>query len=326
MSDRRAFLKNSALASVSLLAACKPFQDKEPSSDKSIAVTPAVIATWDNRKATAAAMEVINKGGSALDAVEAGARVPEADEQDTSVGYGGFPDRDGAVTLDACIMDHLGNSGAVCYLEGIKHPISVARKVMEETPHVLLCGQGAYEFARSQGFPKEELLTEKARKAWLEWAKKKEYKPVVNIERHDTIGILAIDKQGNISGACTTSGMAFKMKGRVGDSPIIGAGLFVDNEVGGAAATGQGELMIQTLGCFLVVELMRQGKSPQEACEEAVKRVIRRATTAGLTDYQAGFIAIDKRGHHGAYAVVKGFNYALFQEEENKVFEANHHI
>jgi N4-(beta-N-acetylglucosaminyl)-L-asparaginase len=325
MSDRRSFIKNSALASVSLLAACKPFQDNKQPAAVSKGGFPAVIATWDNRKATAVAMDVIKNGGSALDAVEAGARVPEADELDTSVGYGGFPDRDGAVTLDACIMDHLGNSGAVCYLEGIKHPISVARKVMEETPHVMLCGQGAYAFARAQGFPEEELLTDKARQAWMEWAKKKEYKPVVNRERHDTIGILAIDAQGNISGACTTSGMAFKMKGRVGDSPIIGAGLFVDNEVGGAAATGQGELMIQTLGCFLVVELMRQGKSPQEACEEAVKRVIRRATTAGLTDYQAGFIAINKQGQHGAYAVVKGFNYALFQEGENQVFEAANH-
>jgi N4-(beta-N-acetylglucosaminyl)-L-asparaginase len=324
MTNRRLFIKNSAIVSVGLLAACKPMREDTPSSSTRKANIPLVIATWDNRKATAAAMDTLMQGGSALDAVELGARVPEADENDTSVGYGGFPDRDGAVTLDACIMDHLGNTGAVCYLEGIKHPISVARKVMEETPHVLLCGQGALQFALSQGFQQEDLLTEKARQAWLDWAKTKQYKPVVNIERHDTIGILAIDKKGNISGACTTSGMAFKMKGRVGDSPIIGAGLFVDNEVGGAAATGQGELMIQTLGCFLVVELMRMGKSPQEACIEAVKRVVKRATAAGLTDYQAGFIAINKAGQSGAHSVVKGFNYALYQQGENQVFEASH--
>ncbi len=262
-------------------------------------------------------------GGTALDAAEAGARIPESDPNDTSVGYGGLPDRDGHVTLDACIMDHLGNTGAVCVLEGIEHPVSVARKVMEQTPHVMLCGQGAYDFAKALGFETKNLLTDSSRTAWKEWLQTAEYKPRVNIERHDTIGILTLDAQGRLSGACTTSGMAFKMHGRVGDSPIIGAGLFVDGEVGAACATGLGELVAQTLGSFLIVELMRQGYSPQAACEEAVARIIRRATNAKLQDpYQVGFLALRKDGAHGACSVVAGFNYSLYQQNEYHVQEA----
>src|SRR5699024_6667253 len=191
-----------------------------------------------------------------------------SDPDERSVGYGGRPDRDGKVTLDACIMDENANIGSVAALEHIKHPISVARAVMEKTPHVMLVGEGALEFALANGFKKENLLTEKSKKEWEEWLKTSEYKPVVNIENHDTIGMLALDASGNLSGACTTSGMAYKMHGRVGDSPIIGAGLFVDNEVGAATSTGDGEEVIRTVGSHLVVELMRQGNSPQEACEE----------------------------------------------------------
>ena len=283
---------------------------------------PLVIATWGpNLKANAAAWEVLSKGGRALDAVEAGVQVPEADPEDTSVGYGGFPDRDGNVTLDACIMDEFGNAGSVSFLQHIMHPISVARQVMEKTPHVMLTGEGALQFALSQGFKKENLLTENARQAWEEWKIKSEYKPKINVERHDTIGMVAIDMKHRIAGACTTSGMAFKMHGRVGDSPVIGAGMFVDDEVGGAASTGLGEMVLRTLGSFLVVEEMRRGAHPQKAVEAAVKRIVRKyPKQAG--ENQVGFIAIDKKGRHGAFAIQKGFNYVLYQNGENKVFES----
>jgi len=272
-------------------------------------------------KATAAAWEVLSKNGRALDAVEAGVRVPEADPEDTSVGYGGLPDRDGYVTLDACIMDEFGNAGSVSFLEHIMHPISVARRVMEKTPHVMLVGEGALQFALSEGFKKENLLTDNARKAWEEWKVKSEYKPVINVERHDTIGMVALDAQQRIAGACTTSGLAFKMRGRVGDSPIIGAGMFVDNEVGGAAATGLGELVLRTLGSFLVVEEMRRGAHPQKAVETAVKRIARKYSEQ-VKEAQVGFVALDKKGRHGAFAIHSKFNYVLYQNGENKVMEA----
>lgn len=280
---------------------------------------PLVIATWNNLKATEAGWNMLEKGGIALDAVEAGARVPEADPEDKSVGYGGLPDRDGFVTLDACVMDHKGNAGGVTFLQHIMHPVSVARKVMEKTPHVMLSGDGALQFALAQGFKKENLLTDNSKKAWEEWKKESKYAPVINIEQHDTIGILSIDSNNNIAGACTTSGLAFKMHGRVGDSPIIGAGLFVDNEVGGACASGLGELVMKTLGSFLIVELMRQGRSPQQACEEAVHRITKRYD---YKDSQVAFLAINKKGEAGAYAIQKGFTYALFQNHENKLYDS----
>lgn len=283
---------------------------------------PTVIATWNNKKATEAAMAALGKGNS-LDAVEAGAKIPEGDPLDTSVGFGGYPDRDGNVTLDASIMDYNGNAGSVTFLQHIKHPISVARKVMEDTPHVMLAGQGALEFALSKGFKKENLLTETAKKKWEKWKEKAEYAPKINVERHDTIGILVIDKDRNISAACTTSGLAFKMQGRVGDSPIIGAGLYVDNEIGAACATGYGEMVMKTLGSFLIVELMRQGKSPQEACEEAVIRLSNKLKNEKVQDFQVGYIAMDKKGNTGAFCYRKGFNYTLFQND-NVVSEASY--
>ena len=287
---------------------------------------PVILATWENQKATEAAMQALKNGGTALDAVEAGAKIPEADSTDQSVGYGGRPDRDGNVTLDACIMDANGNAGSVTFLQNIKHPISVARRVMEKTPHVMLSGEGALRFALSEGFEEENLLTPESEAAWKEWYKKKEYKPVANIERHDTIGILGIDAKGDIAGACTTSGMAYKLHGRVGDSPIIGAGMFVDNEIGGAVATGVGEFVMKTLGSFLIVELMRQGRSPQEACEEAIGRIMDKHGATITKDFQVGYLAIDKTGQHGAYAIQSGFNYALYQKEENLMFDAGYYV
>lgn len=285
---------------------------------------PVVIATWGpNLKANEAAWKILSKGGYALDAVEAGARVPEADPNDTSVGYGGFPDRDGHVTLDACIMDEKGMAGSVSFLQHIMHPISVARLVMEKTPHVMLVGEGALNFALEQGFKKENLLTDVAKKAWEEWKVESKYKPIINVERHDTIGMLAIDSMQRIAGACTTSGAAFKMHGRVGDSPIIGSGMFVDNEVGGAACSGLGEIVLRTLGSFLVVEEMRRGAHPQKAVETAIKRIVRKYPEQ-TREAQVGFIAVDKKGRHGAFAIHKGFNYVLYQQNENKVFEAGY--
>jgi N4-(beta-N-acetylglucosaminyl)-L-asparaginase len=280
---------------------------------------PLIIATWKNEKATIAGWNKLMETGKALDGVEAGARIPEADPNDTSVGYGGYPDRDGHVTLDACIMDHLGNAGSVTFLEGIMHPISVARAVMEKTPHVMLSGAGALKFALDQGFKVENLLTESSKKAWEEWKKESKYEPVINIERHDTIGLLGIGKAGEIAGACTTSGLAFKMHGRVGDSPIIGGAVFCDDEVGGACATGLGEFVMKTLGSFLIVELMRQGKSPQQACEEAVMRIVKRYK---YKEFQIGYLAINKKGEHGAYAIQKGFNYTITKNGKTQVLES----
>jgi len=316
MTTRRLFLGTS-IAAASALALGRSLQANQAPAAR-------VISTWDfGVPANQAAWSVLKAGGRALDAVEAGARVPEADLKNHSVGRAGYPDRDGHVSLDASIMDGDGSCGAVAALENIAHPISVARRVMEKTPHVLLVGAGALQFAIEQGFPKEKLLTPESDKAWHEWLKTGEYKPSPNSEvrgyepsslsggknNHDTIGMLALDAHGNLAGACTTSGMAWKLRGRVGDSPIVGAGLYVDNEVGAATSTGVGEEVIRNAGSFLVVELMRQGRTPEEACHEAVRRVLKRKKSAG--EIQVGFLAINRAGDVGAWALQPGFNYAV---------------
>ena len=317
--SRRAFLKKSAIlaAGVGISKAAFP----KINSNKA-GVKPIVISTWNHGlAANEAAWEVLQNGGYALDAVEAGVKVPEADPNVTTVGNGGYPDRNGKVTLDACIMDEKGRAGSVAFLRHIKHPISVARLVMEKTPHVMLVGKGALKFALKNGFQKEKLLTPKMKKAWKNWKKEnKAFKPIVNIENHDTIGMLALDKDGSLAGACTTSGMAYKLHGRVGDSPIIGAGLFVDGEVGGAVATGSGELVMKTLGTFLVVELMRGGMSPKEACEEAVHRIVQK-----IPDYekhQIGYIALNTNGEHGSYCMHGGFDFAIKTGANTELREA----
>ncbi len=320
--SRRSFLHRSFLGAIA--ATTTTFWDKtahllENTNKKP---TPFALATWGpNTKATRVAGDMLLNGAYALDAVEAGVRVPEADPEDTSVGYGGMPDRDGFVTLDACIMDEKGMAGSVCGLEQIMHPVTVARSVLEKTPHVMLVGTGALDYALSIGLTKENLLTENARKAWESWKVTANYKPVINVERHDTIGMLCMDQENRLVGACSTSGLAFKMRGRVGDSPIIGAGLFIDNEVGGATCTGLGEIVLRTLGSFLVVEEMRRGASPQKATEIAIKRIARKYPQQ-CKDAQVGFIAADKKGNIGAYSIHPGFNYAIFQNGENKVVEA----
>jgi N4-(beta-N-acetylglucosaminyl)-L-asparaginase len=315
--SRRKFIQTSAtLASMATVG--NLLAKENPKINK-----PLVVSTWNfGVGANAEAWKVLSKNGRALDAVEAGVQVPEGDPKETSVGLGGLPDRDGRVTLDACIMDEQANCGAVACIEHIVHPISVARKVMEKTPHVMLVGDGALQFALANGFKKENLLTEESEKAWKEWLKKAEYKPIANIENHDTIGMIALDASQNLSGACTTSGMAYKIHGRVGDSPIIGAGLFVDNEIGAATSTGVGEEVIRICGSHLVVELMRQGNSPQEACELAVKRIVKNQPKKSK-EIQVGFLAISKNGEVGAYALQKGFTYAVYSNDvPNKILDA----
>ncbi|MBS0581627.1 MAG: N(4)-(beta-N-acetylglucosaminyl)-L-asparaginase [Proteobacteria bacterium] len=320
MTNRRRFLAASLAAAATTALARTSRAAAAPGGKR----RPRVVSTWDfGVAANQGAWQVLSRGGSVLDAVEAGARVPEADPNNHSVGRAGYPDRDGRLTLDASIMDGNGDCGAVAAVEHIAHPISVARRVMEKTPHVLLVGDGALQFAIEQDFPKENLLAPESEQAWREWLKKSEYKPTANSENqtygkgkpgdannHDTLGLLAVDAQGRLAGACTTSGMAWKLHGRVGDSPIIGAGLYVDNEVGGATSTGVGEEVIRTAGSFLVVELMRQGRSPQQACEEAVKRIVRKRMKSAK-DLQVGFLALNRAGEVGAFAIQKGFTYAV---------------
>lgn len=312
MSTRRDFLQSSLLAAGALAV---------PRVARSATVSGAkVVSTWDfGVGANAAAWPLLARGGSALDAVEAGARWAEADLCNPTVGRCGNPDRDGVLTLDASIMDGDGRCGAVAALQDILHPVSVARAVMEKTPHVMLVGEGAQQFALAQGFPKQALLTDEARKAWREWLKTGEYRPQINAERrqrpgdasnHDTLGILAIGADGRLAGACTTSGMAWKLPGRVGDSPIVGAGLYVDNDVGAATASGVGEEMVRNAASFLVVELMRQGRSPAQACREAIERVVRKRPQASK-QLQVCFLALNKHGEVGAYALHRGFVYAV---------------
>lgn len=277
-----------------------------------------IVSTWDfGAAANAAAFAQWKETGSLLDAVEAGARVPEADPENHSVGYGGYPDRDGHVTLDAILMDDRGNVGAVAALENFMHPISVARRVMEKTPHTFLVGEGARQFAMEQGFEQTKLLTPEAEAAWREWLKTAQYKPVANSENlrgsaldHDTIGIVACGPDGRLAGACTTSGMAFKLRGRVGDSPQAGSGLFVEAGVGAATATGVGEEVTRIAGSARVVSSMRAGMSPQAACREAVLHIARLRGDA-VRDAQVGFLAIDHHGQVGAFALQPGFTFAV---------------
>ena len=327
---RRNFLQKAALGSVGITAlgssitatAATPKKAKDKQDVlASNSLLPVVIATWSVAQATKKAWQSMEQGSSALDAVIAGCGVEEANAQVQSVGIGGLPDREGRVTLDACVMNEKGDYGAVLCMQNIKHPIAVARKVMEDTPHVILAGVGAEEFAVSQGFKRENLLTEQSKKDWETWKKTSKYKPIINIENHDTIGMLAVDKNGTISGGCTTSGLAYKMAGRVGDSAIIGSGLFVDNEIGAATATGLGEEVLKTVGSYLIVELIRQGKSPQEACELAIKRIIEK--TPNFEDFQVGYIAVNKKGETGAYSIHEGFTATTYQDQKNTTFNPN---
>ncbi|MBL7773772.1 MAG: N(4)-(beta-N-acetylglucosaminyl)-L-asparaginase [Chitinophagaceae bacterium] len=334
--NRRELLKTLSLSTVAVTA-FKPLQALADSDTK-----PIVLSTWyDQHLANIPAWNILKQGGNALDAVETGVQVCENDIENCCVGLGGNPDRNGIVTLDACIMDHKHNIGSVAALERIKNPIRVARLVMEKTQHVMLAGQGAQDFAVSEGFELQPTdLSDHAQKAFRNFQKKNDI-DYINIEKkkdtntnkpdyfnvngfnHDTIGMIALDAQGNLSGACTTSGMAFKMHGRVGDSPIIGAGLYVDNEIGAATATGHGEEVIRISGSHLVVEFMRQGYSPKEACKKAVER-IKKHTPRNLNKLQIGFIALNKKGEFGAYSLQSGFDYAVYSATlQNEKFDSD---
>jgi len=307
---RRDFLRSSALG----LAVPSSLMNAD--TLKANKNNPVICSTWNfGLPANELAWKVLDNGGKAMDAAEAGARHAESDQENSSVGFGGLPDEKGNVTLDACVMDSTGNAGSVAFLQNIKHPVSVARKVMEETKHVMLVGEGARQFAVSNGFEEINLLTEESEKNWKKWLK--ERREMTPHETHDTLSVLVQDKMGDLAGACTTSGWAYKMHGRVGDSPIIGAGLFVDNEIGCAAATGLGEEVIKTTGSFLVVELMRQGYDPTKACEEALKRVIKAHN--GNPDFQIGYIALRKDGEIGSACLKWSFEYALARGGENKL-------
>lgn len=336
MPSRRNFLRQAALLGTGWLVSrgwvhATPAMET-PSSlpmPGNAAAGPVVVSTWGfGIQANAAAMQVLARGGSALDAVEAGVRVPESDPNVDSVGKGGLPDREGKVTLDSCIMDHRGLCGSVAFLEHIENPVSVARAVMEKTPHVMLVGQGALDFALSQGFEKTELLTPEARAKWEKWKQESgqwkgdhDYHNLKGSEdNHDTIGMLALDKAGRLSGACTTSGLGYKLRGRVGDSPIIGGGLFVDNEVGAATATGKGEAVMRICGTHLIVELMRQGKTPLEACRLAVARMWK---VDQDPHYNVGFLAMNKAGEVAGFSLRPGFSYALFHGGKNVLLQAD---
>lgn len=317
MSSRRSFL--SGLATIGgLMPLVGRAEAASAATDKAV-----IVSTWDfGAAANAAAFDRLRAGGSLLDAVEAGGRVPEADPNNHSVGYSGYPDRDGHVTLDAVIMDDAGRVGAVAALENTTHAISVARAVMERTPHTLLVGEGATRFARDQGFPQEKLLTPEAEAAWRDWLKTAHYQPQANIEangyapmpsgplNHDTIGILARDQSGRMAGGCTTSGMAFKLRGRVGDSPQVGCGLYVEAGVGGATSTGVGEEVTRVAGSARVVASMRAGLSPQSACEEVVRHIAHLRGNA-IKGMQVGFLALDASGRVGAFCLLPGFTYAV---------------
>jgi N4-(beta-N-acetylglucosaminyl)-L-asparaginase len=329
MSDRRDFLKTGLVGSAALLVGCGgtagPLDelgaDKAPATTEDDRPGPIMLSTWDHgMAANAKAWEVLQAQGTVLDAVEQGVMVVESDLTNRSVGLGGTPDRDGRTTLDACIQDHEGRCGAVACLERIEHPISVARAIMERTPHVMLVGEGAHRWALENGFSEKDVDIPEVRAAYADWLKTSAYKPVANRENHDTIGLVAMDAQGRMAGSCTTSGLAYKIHGRVGDSPIIGAGLFVDGEVGAACATGTGELVIRTAGSHTIIELMRQGVEPEAACKEAVRRILKFLKEP--LDHQVGFLALRNDGVHGAWSIQNGFTYALRTPSGGKLLEA----
>lgn len=319
MINRRAFIgkTSAAIAGITLVKSSLSKNASYP-----ITASPVVISTWEyGLAANEAAWSVLSNNGWSLDAVESGVKVSEADPNVSTVGYGGTPDEKGKVTLDACIMDEKGRSGSVSFLQYIKHPVSVARVVMEKTPHVMLSGKGALKFALENGFEKEKLLTKEQKKKWKNWRKEnRNLNQAISGENHDTIGMLALDTEGRISGACTTSGIAYKLHGRVGDSPIIGAGLFIDGEVGGAVATGRGELVMKTLGTFLIVELMRNGLSPKKACEEAIHRIAQKYPD--FENYQVGFLALNISGEYGSFSIQPGFNFAIKTKSKTTLEEA----
>jgi N4-(beta-N-acetylglucosaminyl)-L-asparaginase len=337
MASRRKFIKTGLAGSGAMLfTGARGLADRQVPMDTNSG--PVVLATWKHGlPASRKAWDVIAGGGSVLDAVEQGVAVVESDLSNRSVGLGGLPDRDGIVTLDACIQDHDGRAGAVAFMQRFENPIMIARAVMERTPHVMLVGSGAERWALENCFRQRDVEIPEVRQRWQRWLEKSEYKPEMNIEDrprepvripqgtiddHDTVALIAIDANGRLAGSCTTSGLAWKIHGRVGDSPIIGAGLFVDGDAGAACATGVGELVMRTAGSHAVVEMMRQGMEPADACHEAVRRILKKHP--GLQDKQVGFLAIRADGAHGTWSIARGFSYALRTKDVDKVLDSKH--
>lgn len=337
--SRREFMKKSlALSAAGLCFPASSFSMAQPEK-KMI-----VIASSNGLKATEKAMELLRQGYDPLDAVIAGVNLVEEDPEDMSVGYGGLPNEEGEVELDASVMHGpTHNAGAVAALKGIKTPSKVAKLVMERCDHALLVGEGALKFAKAHGFKEENLLTDKAREIWLRWKEtlsdrdnwfppKSEKLPAEVrsfVEAYGTINCLALDGQGNLAGVTTTSGLAFKLPGRVGDSPIIGAGLYVDNDIGAAGSTGRGEANLLNCGSFQVVSFMAQGFSPEEACLRTLKKIAEKTKfqphlldSDGLPRFGLNFYAINKKGEFGAASMWSGAYYAVHDGRENKLREA----
>lgn len=331
---RREFLKSATGIGLSTIVA-KTILADELSALPQQTVKPVVISSANGLKATAKAMEMIRQGADALDAVIAGVNLVEDDPNDNSVGYGGLPNEDGVVELDASVMHGpTGRGGAVASLRNIKNPSKVARLVMERTDHVLIVGEGALRFAKAHGFKEENLLTEESRAAWLRWKEnlstKDDWLPPHDVDSKDigegirsairnygTINCDAIDLKGNISGCTTTSGLAWKIPGRVGDSPILGAGLYVDNEVGAAGSTGRGEANLLACSSVMIVEFMRQGKSPEQACLMACERIVKQTKMKRLLDdngrpkFDVNFYALNKKGEFGGASIWSGGRMAV---------------
>ncbi len=351
--DRRSFLKSSALGVAGAVAAREAAAERSERERVSQASegpsSPVVVASRNGLAATEKAMEMIRAGEDTLDAVIAGVNILEADPEDRSVGYGGLPNEEGVVQLDSSVMHGPSNgAGAVASLEGIVHPSKVARDVMTHTDHVLLVGPGALKFALAMGHEKQNLLTDEARETWMKWKRDlserddwidpadrlpKSMSPGEKsaarqmMRHHGTINCNAVNEQGDISGVTTTSGLAFKLPGRVGDSPIFGAGLFVDNEVGACGSTGRGEANLKTCASFLVVEFMRQGVSPEEAGLRAMQRIAEKTTEPyllrddGKPAFGLNFYIVNKKGEYAGVNLFKGprAQYAVHDGKENRL-------
>jgi len=321
---RRNFLTRTSLglAGGAALSAVKG-ADSIPAD--SVGEMPLVVSTWAfGMPANDAALKALLGGGTILDAVEQGIWVPESDQGNSSVGLSGQPNAAGVVQLDACIMSGPGHrAGSVAAIEGIRHPISAARRVMEKTPHVMLVGEGARMFALEEGLESVENNTAERYQVWRKKraaAKLPANSSTKNPGNHDTIALLVLGTDGSIAGGCSTSGWGGKLPGRVGDSPIIGSGLYVDNDVGAAGATGLGENVMRYCGSFLVVELMRQGLSPEEACLEAIRRIARKDPKG--TGISVSFVALDREGRYGAAGSAKGFKFAVATKTSSRVLTA----
>jgi N4-(beta-N-acetylglucosaminyl)-L-asparaginase len=343
--SRRGFLQSVAAvaAAGSMTAAAAEPERTQPTAARG----PVVISSANGLRATAKAAELISQGISPVDAVVEGVAIVEADPSDHSVGYGGLPNERGVVELDASVMDGpTHSSGAVAALQHIMHPAQVALKVMRRSDHALLVGEGALEFARAHGFKEQELLTDEARELWLKWKEtlsdQDDWIAPTNApttqggaadrvrtpDMHGTINCDAVDLHGNLGGVTSTSGLAFKIPGRVGDSPIIGAGLYVDNAVGAAGSTGRGEAVIKDCGAFLAVEYLRQGKSPTEACLAVLQRIVDHVTEArlkhpdGRPNFDVNMYALTKDGRFGAASIWSGAQYAVYSEGRNRLEES----